>query len=289
MSKNLYSLVPDIYNLMKTSSPDDSVDVEQEIEKFGEACKQLMRDKFDSKGYVDNRKLRMSNIGRDDRILWHHCQGTDKEEILPHTYIKFMYGHLIEEMLLLLVRLSGHNVTDEQKQVEVRGIKGHMDCKIDGTIIDVKSTSTYGFKKFKEGTLAMDDPFGYVAQNKGYARAEGETKYGWLAMDKQNGHLTCLVYDEEDTQAPIHEHINWDIEERIEYLKKAVVQKEPPKICQEPVPDGKSGNMKLPMKCSYCSYKKSCYPNLRAFAYSYGPRYLTKVENEPKVREIKLE
>ena len=102
--KNLYNLVPDIYNLMKTSSPDDSVDVEQEIEKFGEACKQLMRDKFDSKGYVDNRKLRMSNTGRDDRILWHHCQGTDQEEILHHTYLKFNDGHLIDEMILIIVR-----------------------------------------------------------------------------------------------------------------------------------------------------------------------------------------
>ncbi len=289
MSKSLYSLVPDIYKLMESSTPSESVDIEAEIENFGENCKQLMRDKFDSKGYVDNRKLRMSNIGRDDRVLWHHCKGTGKEKLQPHNHIKFMYGHLIEEMVLLLVRLSGHTVTDEQKEVQVAGIKGHMDCKIDGTIIDVKSTSSFGFKKFKDGTLAMDDPFGYVAQNKGYARAEGATKYGWLAMDKSVGSLALLVYDEQDTQAPIHKYINWDIEERIENLKKMVEQPEPPAICSDPIPDGKSGNMKLPMKCSYCSYKKSCYPELRAFAYSYAPRFLTKVVNEPKVQELKLE
>ena len=43
----------------------------------------------------------------------------------PNTYVKFMYGHLIEEMLLFLTKLSGHEVTDEQKQCEVAGIKGH--------------------------------------------------------------------------------------------------------------------------------------------------------------------
>ena len=41
---------------------------------------------------------------------------------------------------------------------------------------------------------------GYVAQIKGYAHSEGATKFDWLAMDKQNGHLTYLMYDSEDTQ-----------------------------------------------------------------------------------------
>jgi hypothetical protein len=40
--------------------------------------------------------------------------------------------------------------------------------------------------------LAEDDPFGYVAQLKAYAHSEGDDKYGWLAIDKQNGHLVTL-------------------------------------------------------------------------------------------------
>ncbi len=47
------------------------------------------------------------------------------EELMPHTRIKFLYGHLIEEMILALTKLSGHDVTHEQKQVEVNGIKGY--------------------------------------------------------------------------------------------------------------------------------------------------------------------
>ena len=285
--KTTNTLVDDIYNLVQYKSPDRSVDAEQIIDDFGEACKALMRKEFTQRGSFDGRKLRMSNIGKTDRYLWNHYNNVGpKEKMQPHTLVKFMYGHLIEEMLLLFVRLAGHTVTHEQAEAEVQGIKGSMDCKIDGVVTDVKSASTYGFKKFKDATLAFDDPFGYIDQIKGYARSEGETEVGWLAMDKANGHLTFLKYDLEDKQAPVYEVLGKDIEDRIIHIKEMVEQKEPPELCYEPVPDGKSGNMKLATGCSYCHFKHACYPNLRAFAYSYGPRYLTEVVNEPKVQEI---
>jgi len=281
----LYSLVDDIYKVVSEKEPADGVDLYDEIERFGENCKRLMTNLFTEKR--DGRKLRMSNIGRDDRYLWNVVNNPDvQEEMTPNTYVKFMYGHLIEEMLLFLTRLSGHEVTDEQKKCEVRGITGSMDCKIDGVVTDIKSVSSFGFKKFKDGSLAYDDPFGYVAQIKGYAHSENETKFGWLAMDKQNGHLTYLMYDIEDTQAPVHEKIGYDIEEHIERIKKLVEQPEAPEHCHEPVPDGKSGNKKLAVGCSYCPYKFTCWPEVRTFIYSSGPRYLTEVVNEPKVTEV---
>ena len=289
MSKTIHTLVDDIYRLMETKEAEESVDVEAEIELFGENMKALMRTEFGRKRTTDRRTLRLSNIGRDDRVLWNVVNGTEKEEIKPATYIKFMYGHLIEEMLLFMTRMAGHEVSDEQRVCEVEGIKGHMDCKIDGLVVDVKSASSFGFKKFKDGTLAMDDAFGYVDQIKAYAHACGETEFGWLAMDKANGHLAVLKYDLEDTQAPIHEHIKGDIRERIKHVKEMVKGDEPTELCTETVPDGKSGNKKLGIKCSYCQYKKHCYPELRAYAYSYGPKFLSEVVNEPRVQEINLE
>ena len=286
--KSTYNLVSDIYKLVESKEVAEGVDIEACIDQFGEAVKVLMRQEFTQKR-DDSRKLRMSNIGREDRFLWNVYNDVDKgEDIQPHTYVKFLYGHIIEEMLLFLTRAAGHEVTDEQKKCEVNGIKGSMDCKIDGVVTDVKSASTFAFKKFKEGTLAYDDPFGYVAQIKGYAHSEGETKFGWLAMDKQNGHLTYLLYDTEDTQAPIHDLISYDIRDRIEHIKKMVEQEEPPEVCYEPIADGKSGNQKLAVGCSYCSYKKECWPSVRGFAYSSGPRYLVEVHNEPKVQEIEV-
>jgi hypothetical protein len=286
--KNIYTLVDDIYQLVSTKEPAEGVDIEECIEQFGEGVKRLMRHEFLEKR-DDTRKLRMSNIGREDRYLWNLYNDVEQtDEIQPHTYVKFLYGHLIEEMLLFLTRAAGHEVTDEQKKCQVNGITGSMDCKIDGIVTDVKSVSTYGFRKFKDGTLAYDDPFGYVAQIKGYAYSEGATKFGWLAMDKQNGHLTYLMYDTEDTQAPVYDLISFDIKERIDHVKKLVELPTPPGVCYEPIADGKSGNQKLAVGCSYCSYKKECWPSVRAFAYSSGPRYLVEVANEPKVQEITL-
>ena len=286
LMKTTDTLIKDIYKLMQNKTPDSAVDVEAAIDSFGEACKDLMRKEFGNSKHFDSRKLRMSNIGKTDRYLWNHCNNVGpKEKMQSHTLVKFMYGHLIEEMLLLLTRLSGHTVTHEQALAEVQGIKGSMDCKIDGVVTDVKSASTFGFKKFKDGSLAFDDPFGYIDQIKGYARSEGETEVGWLAMDKVNGHLAFLKYDLEDEESPAYPVLKKDIEERIIHVKEMVKQEEPPELCHATVPDGKSGNMKLAMGCSYCHFKHACYPKLRTFLYSSGPRYLTEVVNEPKVQE----
>ena len=70
MSKTIHTLVDDIYRLMETKEAEESVDVEAEIELFGENMKSLMRTEFGRKRTTDRRTLRLSNIGRDDRVLW---------------------------------------------------------------------------------------------------------------------------------------------------------------------------------------------------------------------------
>ena len=290
MSRKIDTLVDDIYKLVSTKESPKDVDLDAAIEDFGENIKALMKKEFSREKSNDNRTLRMSNIGRNDRYLWNVVNNPNmSEDFQPHTYVKFLYGHLIEELLLFLTKASGHEVTDEQKKVKVKGVSGSMDCKIDGIVTDVKSVSSFGFKKFKDGSLAYDDPFGYIGQIKGYAHAEGETKFGWLAMDKQNGHLTYLLYDSEDKESSVYDLISYDIEERIEHVKKLVALPNPPDVCYQPTDDGKSGNQKLAVGCSYCTYKKVCWPTVRAFAYSSGPKFLVTVEKEPNVPEIPLQ
>jgi hypothetical protein len=279
------TLVEDIYNLVSTKEVRDDIDLDDAIENFGENIKGLMRTEFGVLKGRDSRKLRLSAIGRTDKYLWNSYNDTAGEELEPHTYIKFLYGHVIEELLLFLTKAAGHEVTCEQKTCHVSDIRGSMDCKIDGVVTDVKSTSSYGYKKFKDGTLAQDDPFGYIGQIKAYAHSEKETKYGWLAMDKQNGHLAYLMYDEEDKDHPMFKYLDYDIVDRVEHVKKMVNGPEPKEHCYATVPDGKSGNTKLAMGCSYCQYKEHCYPNLRTFAYAYGPKYLVDVVKLPRVQE----
>jgi len=280
------TLVDDIYELMNTKVVAEGVDVDKVVEDFGENMKAILRNNITAHKF-DKRKLRMSNIGKKDRQLWYSYNGYKGEELQPQVYIKFLYGHLIEEMVLALTKLSGHEVTDEQKKVEVSGIKGSMDCKIDGVLTDVKSASTYGFKKFKDGSLIDNDPFGYVDQIKGYAHAEKTTDVGWLVMDKTTGQLTYLKYDMADESKWYWTKLNFfSIIDRIKKIKALVTNTKPPTRCYDPVPDGKSGNMKLPVGCSYCSFKHECYPELRTFIYSNGPKYLTEVGKVPSVLEV---
>ena len=280
-------LIDDIYQMIDTKEISDGVDVDKIVDDFGKNMKKILKNNITEHEF-DRRKLRMSNIGKQDRQLWYSYNGYEGEKLMPHTRIKFLYGHLIEEMVLALAKLSGHQVTDEQKRAEVEGIKGSMDCKIDGVLTDVKSASPYGFKKFKDGSLLNDDPFGYVDQIKGYAYSEGDTEVGWLVMDKTNGHLTYLKYDMADESQWYWTKLNlMSIDDRIRHIKKTVKSKTAPKRCYSLVPDGKSGNMKLGVGCRYCAYKHECWgDNLRTFIYANGPRFLVETVNVPNVIEV---
>ena len=67
-----------------------------------------------------------------------------------------------------------------------------MDCVIDGEVVDIKTASGFAFKKFRDGTLAEDDAFGYMAQLAGYEQAEGTKNGGFLALNKESGELAMF-------------------------------------------------------------------------------------------------
>lgn len=285
MNKTPDTVVKDIYHLLETKEIPDGVNLKEECETFGKVVAQVLYEQLQPEEDRSG-SLRLSAIGKPSRQIYNAFKGVAGEKLRGPTYIKFLYGHFIEAMLLSLVRISGHTVTEEQKTVSVEGVQGHQDCRIDGVLTDVKSCSSYGFKKFKNHTLHLDDPFGYIGQIKAYAHEEGDTTYGWLAMDKQNGHLAWLQYDETDTDSHYYDKINWDVAERVREIKKLVGSDLLPQACFDPIPEGKSGNEKLQSGCAYCQFKHSCWPELRVYNYSTGPKYLTKVVREPRAVEI---
>ena len=68
---------------------------------------------------------------------------------------------------------------------------------------------------------------------------------------------------------------------------KEMVKGDIPEDRIDPVPQSKtSPNTKLSLQCSYCEYKKICWPEMRTFLYSYGPEFLIDVKNKPKVKEV---
>ena len=91
---------------------------------------------------------------------------------------------------------------------------------------------------------------------------------------------------------PVHSLEMINAKERIDYLKGAMDQDNPPDRCYDDVADGASGNRKLAFGCFYCEHKRTCWSDtnegkgLRVFQYANGYRYLTQVKKAPNVEEV---
>lgn len=278
MMPELNELPQDVYNLFDPESDHEAS--EELLDEFCDNLKDILRMRLRASSRTGG-AIRFSSLGKPNRQIWMdaHPDPENEEPMPAKTYLKFLYGDVIEQLYLYLAKEAGHSVTDEQREIEVDGVKGHIDAIIDGTVVDLKSASSYGYTKFATNTVEQDDPFGYVAQLAGYASVltPGEPA-AWWAVDKSSGD-NCIS---ELSKITIKYH---PPEERIAELKEVVASDEPPELCYEPIPDGKSGNMKLPVGCSYCKHKFRCHPGLRTFFYSTGPRFLTHVAKEPNVPE----
>lgn len=273
------TLPEDIYHLL--SSEDGHVVSEENVEWAGEVFKDLLRTRLTKIEEVKGEDvLRFSSLGKQDRQLWYAANMPEKaEKLTGKMKFKFLYGDVIEILLLFLAKESGHEVSHEQYEVECDGVRGHMDAVIDGVPVDCKSASPYSYGKFKDGTFVFDDPFGYVKQLSGYAHALRRTeRAGFLVADKVHGDICFAELDEYaiDGNPPAP---------RISELRTIIKSPEPPPRCYDDIPEGKSGNRKLSVGCSYCPYKDECWPDLRKFMYSRGPVWLTTVKKEPRVGE----
>jgi hypothetical protein len=279
------TLPEDIYSVL--DSANDHEVSEENVEWAGEVFKQLLRTRLQKRQETSGEDvLRFSALGKKDRQLWYEANMPETAEKLPgKQQFKFLYGDVLEVLMLFLAKEAGHEVTHEQYEVECDGVKGHTDCVIDGVPVDCKSASPYSFNKFRDGTFTFDDPFGYIPQLSGYAHALGNTeRAGFLVCDKVHGDIAFAEITELDILAN-------PPAPRIEALRGVLMADQPPARCYEDQPEGKSGNRKLGIGCSYCKFKDECWSDansgqgLRRFFYSRGPVWLTTVKKEPRVAE----
>ena len=272
--KQIHTLVEDIYSLFKRPTEVDPKNLEEFKETVGSVVKQALEEA----GVPRDFELRMSNIGTPNRKIWQQSRSKSAYTPEPKDAIKFLYGHIVEALLLLLVKEAGHKVEKEQHEVSLDGIEGHIDCRIDGCDIDVKSASTFSFNKFTSGNIMLDDPFGYRHQLSGYHEAmESESEeMGWLIADKQHGEIALVTYDVIEFPSA---------KERIAEVKEILAQDEPPEHCYQPVED-KHGNKVLAKGCRYCQFKTKCWPTLRVFRYSNNDAFYTDVKQNIRVPEV---
>jgi hypothetical protein len=296
VTKQIETLVGDIHDLLDGKSPLDGGLSKELAKGFGERMERLVKTRLLS---AEKRTPRLSpsNIGKPcERDVWlsiHKPEGT--EPLRAETRTKFLYGDIIEELLLFLCEAAGHKVEGRQDVVEIEGITGSRDAIIDGVLVDVKSAASPNFKKFKEGLTREVDNFGYIPQIQTYLEASQDDplvtdkgRCAFLVMDKTLGHI-CL---------DIHQKIDLDVRaitrRKIEVMNNKDVV---PERAFAAEPDGyfnkdrqfvPNGNMKLGTVCGYCANKYTCWRDvgLRTFLSSRGPMHFTKIVKEPKMPEV---
>ncbi len=289
------TLVKDIYNVLDQKVqlvPDTTLAAAYAMRIGGELAKStLPRNRPREKG-----KLWASDLGKTClRQAYYNFNGQQYAEPLTgQTKFKFLYGNLLEEAVLYLAEEAGHKVQECQTRVEHTintdwKISGKIDGLIDNTLMDVKSTSSFGFKRYKDGINASNDSFGYRFQL-GYYKHFNDIQptpnegVGFVWIDKQNGHIKYT---------PCNVPTEGALNNKAKAIIMAIGQAEDDVLRGYTTePYGKSGNQKLRVGCSYCPFKQRCYRDsnkgkgLRAFLYNQGPIWFTDVAREPKVQEI---
>lgn len=292
MGKDIKDLIPDIQSLLAVVAGGGVAGfTDEEMAELGTAMatavgRQLNR----GKKIRPPKTLYMSEVGQPcKRKLWYRYYqddlGIESEAMHPNTILKFLYGDIIEELILAVAKKAGHTVEDEQLSHSFMcdgwEIRGRQDARIDGHLVDVKSASSFAMQKFRNGLTPDKDAFGYLGQLSLYLD-EHDEEASFLAVDKVTA---ALVLD-------THTNLRDPYQVAQEAVDAVQDTENPPPIPFPTVPDGKSGNMKLGTNCGYCEYKQECYKDsndgkgLRGFLYSNGPVWLATVEKTPKVMEI---
>ncbi len=299
MSKLISDLSRDIYNVLDATKEHehDATTAAQYATRIGDELAKATqkRDKLRRVG-----KLWASDLGK-KCLRQHHYnfnEPTKAEPLSGHTKFKFLYGNVLEEAVLYLAEEAGHSVRDAQRRVETTmhgwQVSGRIDGTVDDTLIDVKSTSSFGFKRYKEGIDATNDSFGYLEQLGFYANYNDwghkpkTDEAGFVWIDKQNGHIAYTPVKVCDRQ--YLEDRAGAIIEAVESDESSVARGYTPKDY------GKSGNKALDIGCAYCSYKVHCWRDsnggvgLRGFAYSHAPVFFTEINRQPNqnVQELTL-
>lgn len=205
----------------------------------------------------DRRTLRLSGIGKCLRAQAYSILNYDKDLYLsPRTKMTFLFGDMIEAMLIGLANHAGCDIYDQQREVRLHGIKGHIDGKIerDGKeyIVEIKSMSTASFDMFKRNGMTND--FGYVSQANSYAYAEKCEGIVWLGMNKNTGHLHEEV-------RPLDVPLAIQTIDNIDRLIDCKVPEEfnRKETILETWYKKPTGNSKLGFVCSYCDFNKVCF------------------------------
>lgn len=273
--KQIKTLVDDMFKLVEGGIPPATSNnkVEVSYDKWFSTEERVREDKV----------LYFSEVGDPcPRRLWYKYN-MPQLAVKPdgRSLFKFFYGDMLEELALNVAEDAGHEVKDRQLRAvyEVDDgwvVRGRIDAVIDNVVVDVKSVTKFSEEKFKNNLV--NDPFGYYQQLNGYAAALGYDEAGFLTVQKELGHVNYYPIEVDKSLFKM----------QADHAVEVVKMESPDSIPRlDSVPASKtSKNKKLCTSCSYCNFKKECFPEMRTFLYASGPEFLVKVVDTPRVMEI---
>lgn len=238
---------------------------EETAKRIGEEVAEAVIRQFGSGQSRKEFRLRMSNIGRPTCQLWFEKNKPESALPKPSTFVmNMMIGDIVEAIFKGLLKEAKVDFDDtDQVTLDVGDsngtrVSGSYDLIMGGAVDDIKSASDWSYRnKFESyASLKKSDPFGYVGQLAGYAKASDKRAGGWWVVNKANGDF---------------KYVPAAIDMRVELtkLKETVEKVNENKFerCFEAVPEtyrGKpSGNMVLNDNCRFCDYRFECWPNMQ--------------------------
>ena len=238
---------------------------EETAKRIGEEVAEAVIRQFGSGKSRKEFRLRMSNIGRPTCQLWFEKNKPESALPKPSTFVmNMMIGDIVEAIFKGLLKEAKVDFDDtDQVTLDVGDsngtrVSGSYDLIMGGAVDDIKSASDWSYRnKFESyAALKKSDPFGYVGQLAGYAKASDKRAGGWWVVNKANGDFKYVP-------AAI------DMRKELTKLKETVEKVNENKFerCFEAVPEtyrGKpSGNMILNDSCKFCDYRFECWPNMQ--------------------------
>lgn len=203
----------------------------------------------------------LSSIGHCQRSWWYKKKGYPESDRSYKDHMVLEDGNLGHDQIRRWIRKglvasrSCYRLVDIEKEVEINGIKGHVDgilrhkypCDDPNHVdqlLELKTMNAFGVKRFKEEGVS----FYYKCQIMGYLKATGL--------------LQCrIVVKNKDKSSILESVINYDddlIQDRLDRFA-ALEESDPP--VREYAPD-EAGV--LPWNCNYCPFLGSCWPDAKA-------------------------
>ena len=259
---------------------------EETAKRIGEEVAEAVIRQFGSGKSRKEFRLRMSNIGRPTCQLWFEKNKPESALPKPSTFVmNMMIGDIVEAIFKGLLKEAKVDFDDtDQVTLDVGDsngtrVSGSYDLIMGGAVDDIKSASDWSYRnKFESyAALKKSDPFGYVGQLAGYAKASDKRAGGWWVVNKANGQFKYVPAT------------GMDVEEEVSKIKETADAVESNKFerCFEAVPEtfrGKpTGNTMLGTECGFCRYRFSCWPEIREL-----PAVASQAKNPKTVAYVSL-